>query len=67
MERYECANCYHRDQLDKYGRCQRCGSDAVISLNKINIESVNDELLILFTNDELRTLFNIVVGEVPRA
>ncbi len=30
-EEWECSNCYHIGPLDERGRCQQCGSSAVIS------------------------------------
>jgi hypothetical protein len=35
QEEYQCANCDQTGSLDQHGRCGNCGSDAVISVNKI--------------------------------
>jgi predicted ATP-dependent serine protease len=36
METYECQNCTHTGPLDKHGRCEMCGSDAVMSTVVMN-------------------------------
>ena len=30
-EEYECSNCWWIGPLDTHGRCERCGSEAVLS------------------------------------
>jgi rRNA maturation endonuclease Nob1 len=38
-ELYECRSCYHTGPLSEHGRCERCGSDSVLSVHKINHRS----------------------------
>lgn len=36
MELWLCCNCHRVSTLDKHGRCERCGSEAVITMEKID-------------------------------
>lgn len=36
-EHYECLDCYYVGLLTTHGRCQRCGSYAVITVEKIQL------------------------------
>ena len=36
-EIFECRNCFHAGILDTHARCERCGSDAVISFEVISL------------------------------
>jgi rRNA maturation endonuclease Nob1 len=36
-EQYECANCFLRVSLDEHGGCERCHSQAVISIERIEL------------------------------
>lgn len=36
-EKYDCANCFHKGQLDVHGRCERCQSSAVMSLSLLEL------------------------------
>lgn len=67
MEVYECANCFHKVNLDEHGKCALCGSVAVISLHLISVQETYDVLRSLFTNDELTTLFGIICGKPGEA
>lgn len=37
VDPHECSNCYFIGDLSPQGRCQQCGSDAVLSLHALEI------------------------------
>jgi hypothetical protein len=39
-EQYECANCCHVGQLNQHGKCEHCGSCAVVSVDRIEVVNV---------------------------
>jgi rRNA maturation endonuclease Nob1 len=36
-EQFECANCFRIVTLDEHGRCEHCGSLAVMSLERVEV------------------------------
>jgi len=37
MEHFECRDCLHVGSLDVHGACERCGSQAVISVEVLSV------------------------------
>jgi hypothetical protein len=34
---HECANCFHKGALNRHGRCERCDSQAVMSVSLLEL------------------------------
>lgn len=43
-EQFECGNCYHVGHLDLHGGCERCHSQAVLSIEVLSLAAQETEI-----------------------
>lgn len=58
-ELYFCSNCNKLNELNQHGRCSKCDSDAVLSVEKIQaaLDGPKPRILSIAMDDELGWLF----------